>query len=322
MGTSNVTHRRVATNGIELHVAECGPADGRPVVLCHGFPELWYSWRHQLPVLAAAGYRAIAPDLRGYGDCDHPDRVEDYGIGPLAADLLGLVDELGANNPIFVGHDWGALIVWDLARLHPERVSAMCAMSVPLFAPPAPPTEMFERLFKDQFFYILYFQEVGPAEEELARDPRVTMRRMLWSISGAALAGRESPLAAPRPREGTGFLDTLADPPDQLPDWLTEEDVDYYAASFRRSGFFGPVSYYRNLDANWQGTKDIPIDTISMPSCFIGGALDPVIGRSRAGIKIMEELPDFRGATLIEGAGHWNQQEKADETNAALLEFL
>lgn len=319
---TDVTHRQVRTNGIELRVAEAGPVDGRPVVLCHGFPELSYSWRHQLPALAAAGYRVVAPDLRGYGGSDRPGQVIDYGIGPLTADLLGLLDEAGHDQAVFVGHDWGALIVWDLARLHPDRVAAACAMSVPLFVPPVPPTQLFEALFPGQFFYILYFQQVGPAEAELARDPRRTMRTILWSASGDAAGDRP---AAPvsLPRQGTGFLDMAGDPPERLPTWLSEEDVDHYAAQFATTGFFGPVSYYRNLDANWHLTKDIPLDTLAMPVAFIGGALDPVIAMNPAGITVMEQsLPEFRGATLIDGAGHWNQQERPGETNAALMGFL
>jgi len=322
MTVTEITHRRVKTNAIELHVAESGPSDGELVVLCHGFPELWYSWRHQLPALGAAGYRVIAPDLRGYGDSDRPERVEDYGIGPLTADLLGLVDEAGHDKAVFVGHDWGALIVWDLCRLHPDRVAAACPMSVPLFNPPVAPTELFEAMFPGQFFYILYFQDVGPAEKELGADPRRTMRGILWAASGDAMG--DTPSTEPRPREGTGLLDVMVDAPAQLPAWLTEDDVDTYAAAFEKSGFFGPVSFYRNLDANWRLVHDIPLETISMPVAFIAGARDPVIaGPAGAGVGVMEQvLPDFRGATLIDGAGHWNQQEKPEETNAALLKFL
>lgn len=317
----DITHRRVKTNGIELHVAECGPADGPPVVLCHGFPELWYSWRHQLPALGKAGYRVIAPDLRGYGESGCPTNVTDYGIRSLAGDLLGVLDEIGEERAVFVGHDWGAIIVWDMARLSPERMTAACAMSVPLFAPPLPPTQLFEAVSQGKFFYILYFQEEGRAEKELNADPRRTMARVLWSVSGDALTGEET-LQSDRPREGTGFLDGTADPPAVLPAWLSEQDIDYYGANFATSGFFGPVSFYRNLDANWALTKDIPASAISMPTSFIAGTKDPVIA-SAAGIGVMESmLPDFRGATLIEGAGHWVQQEKPEETNAALLTFL
>jgi len=322
-GPGEITHRRVATNGIELHVAEAGPRDGRPVVLLHGFPELWYSWRHQVPALADAGYRVLCPDLRGYGDSDRPDRVEDYGIRQLTGDVLGLMDEAGHEQAVVVGHDWGALILWDMVRLHPERVAAACALSVPFFAPPVPPTQVFEMMFADQFFYILYFQEVGPVEKELEADPRRTMNRVLWAVSGDAIGDTPSP-PEPRPRESTGFLTGMPDPPSPLPAWLTDADIDVYAAAFEESGFFGPVSFYRNLDANWELTHSIPVETVSMPVGFIAGRRDPVIAlTTEASIGAMAEmLPDFRGATLIDGAGHWNQQEKPAETNAALLAFL
>jgi pimeloyl-ACP methyl ester carboxylesterase len=194
-------------------------------------------------------------------------------------------------------------------------------MSVPLFAAPLPPTQLFEALSQGKFFYILYFQEVGPAEKELDADPRRTMARVLWSVSGDALSGTET-LQSDRPREGTGFLDGTFDPPAVLPQWLTDADIDYYGANFAKSGFFGPLSFYRNLDANWELTKDIPGTAIAMPIGFIAGTKDPVIGNP-AGLGAMESmLPDFRGSTLIEGAGHWVQQEKPDETNTALLAFL
>ncbi len=309
-----VRHRQVNTNGIQLHVADAGPADGPLVVLCHGFPELWYSWRHQIAPLAAAGYRVIAPDMRGYGESDKPTTVSEYGIAHLHADLLGLLDDIGRSQATFVGHDWGALVVWDLAQLHPERVNALCALSVPLFKTPAPPTEVFDALSEGKFFYMLYFQEVGPAESELERDPRETMRRLL----GGVFDGSKS-LFSSRPRAGTRFLDTVAvDPP--MPSWLTEADLDYFGDAFAKSGFFGPLSYYRNLDANWALTHEIPVSTLSMPVGFISGSDDPVINTMP--VEAMQALPQFRGATLIPKTGHWVQQESPQATNAALLAFL
>jgi pimeloyl-ACP methyl ester carboxylesterase len=313
-----ITHRTVHSNGVDLHVAEAG--SGPPVILCHGFPESWYSWRHQLPALAAAGYRAIAPDQRGYGDSDLPTEVSDYGIRHLTADLLGLLDDIGEEKAIFVGHDWGALIVWDLATLHPDRVEAVVGVSVPFFRAPMKPTDVFEALSGGNFFYILYFQDVGPAERELEADPRATMAKVLYGVSGDAI-GDGATLPSALPREGTGFLTQLADPPEDLPAWLTESDVDEYARQFTRSGFFGPVSYYRNLDANWELTHELPAP--AMPSYFIGGAKDPVIAGNPVAVPVMESLlPGFRGATMIPGAGHWTQQERPEEFNQALLGFL
>jgi pimeloyl-ACP methyl ester carboxylesterase len=318
---AEVTHEQVPTNGIELHVAVAGPADGPPVVLCHGFPELWYSWRHQLGALADAGYRAYAPDLRGYGGSSRPAEVTAYGSDNLTADLIGLLHHYGYEQAAFVGHDWGAMVVWELGRLHPERVSALCNMSVPYSNAPAPPTQIFEAIFEGKFFYMLYFQPVGPAEAEFEADPRLFLRSMLYSAGGEGMATGTA--LADLPREGTRFMDMLTPAPDVLPDWITEADVDVYADAFKRSGFFGPVSFYRNMDANWERAKDIPPSVYTMPTAFVTGSLDPVNTMMPGAVDEMTALlPDFRGATVIDGAGHWVQQERPVEANAALLTFL
>jgi pimeloyl-ACP methyl ester carboxylesterase len=316
------THEQIAANGIELHVASAGPADGTPVVLCHGFPELWYSWRHQLKALSAAGYRAFAPDLRGYGGSSRPTEVDQYGSDNLTADLCGLLDHYGYAQAAFVGHDWGAMVVWELGRLHPERVSSLFNMSVPYSNAPAPPTQIFKVIFEGKFFYILYFQPVGVAEAEFEADPRYFLRTMLYSASGDGMA-TGAPALADRPAEGTRFLDILSPAPAQLPPWLTERDVDVYADAFTKSGFFGPVSFYRNMDANWERSHEIPPSVYTMPVGFLTGSLDPVNAMMPGAAEAMAGVvPDFRGVTSVEGAGHWVQQEKPEETNAALLRFL
>lgn len=318
-----VTHEQIRTNDMDLHVASCGPDDGPPVVLCHGFPELWYSWRHQLTALGAAGYRALAPDLRGYGQSSRPSGdVARYGSDEITADLCGLLDHYGYDEGVFVGHDWGALAVWELGKLHPGRASAIYNMSVPFSMPPSdPPIERLDAIFADRFFYILYFQQVGPPEAELENDPRAFLRAFFYSASGAARL--EGPAMALAPRSGTRLRDTLRPGPEHLTGWLTEEDLDVYARAFEEGGFFGPLSYYRNMDANWLRTKDVPAATLAMPTGFLTGSLDPVKGMFRNADETMAEvLPDFRGTTEVEGAGHWVQQERPDEVNAALLEFL
>jgi pimeloyl-ACP methyl ester carboxylesterase len=316
-----IEHHQVPANGIELHVASCGPTDGPPVVLCHGFPELAYSWRHQLRALGEAGYRALAPDLRGYGGSSRPQDVSAYGSDQLTGDLCGLLDHFDYRQAAFTGHDWGAMVVWEMGRLHPDRVSSIYNLSVPLTQSPARPLEIFELLFAGKFFYILYFQEVGPPEAELEADPRTFLRNMLYAASGEAL--RDSPAFVDRPREGTGLLDILTPAPDTLPSWISEEDVDVYAEAFARTGFFGPLSFYRNMDANWERSKDIPVSMLAMPTGFLTGSLDPVNQMlPGAAAEMQEELPDFRGVTTVEGAGHWVQQERPAETNAALLGFL
>ena len=267
---AEITHEQVPANGIELHVAVAGPADGAPVVLCHGFPELWYSWRHQLGALGDAGYRVFAPDLRGYGGSSAPTEVAAYGSDQLTGDLCGLLDHYGYEKAAFSGHDWGAMVVWELGRLHPERVSSICNMSVPYSHAPGPPTEIFRHIFGDRFFYMLYFQDVGPAEAEFDADPRRYVRTMLYSAGGEGMANRR-PAVTDAPREGTGFLDILTPAPDVLPAWLTEHDVDVYTEGLSRSGLFGPVSFYRNLDANWERSKDLPATLTTMPTGFITG---------------------------------------------------
>jgi pimeloyl-ACP methyl ester carboxylesterase len=309
--------RTVATNGVELSVTEAG--EGFPVVFAHGFPELAYSWRHQVPAVAAAGYHAIAPDQRGYGRSSRPEAIEDYDIVHLTDDLLGILDDLGEERAVFVGHDWGSMVVWQMALLHPERVAGVCGMSVP-FLPrgPMPPIQLMRQVFGDAFFYILYFQEPGVADAELGADAATTMRRMLAGLSVPAdgsldLAG----LAAP---DGKGFVDRMPEPTG-LPSWLSQDELDHYAAEFSRTGFTGGINWYRNFDRNWELTESVGERHVTAPSLFITGSADPVNLMSPSAI--MEGwLDDHRGTHLIEGAGHWVQQEAADQVNALLLSFL
>lgn len=322
--SNQIRTRTVRTNGVELHVMEAGDPAEPTVVLCHGFPEAAYSWRHQLPVLAAAGYHVIAPDQRGYGQSTLPTNVADYGIRELTGDLTGLLDDLGKDDAVFVGHDWGALVVWEAARLAPTRVRAVVGVSVPAVVWPGPPTELFRMVYHDNFFYMLYFQPVGPAEAELDADPAETLRRVFWGASGQGFSVPD----APSPADGTGLLTNLPEPP-PLPwsndagVWLTQDDLDVYAALFRRSGFFGPVSYYRNLDANYEVVKDLGLDRITMPSFFIGGTRDLVTVMDPGGVdRMANTLPNHHGAVLLDGAGHWTQQEKPAAFNEALLGFL
>lgn len=306
-------------NGVDLCLLEAGDPACPTVFLIHGFPECAYSWRHQLSALAAAGYHVIAPDQRGYGYSSAPQEVSAYGIEQFSGDLLGLLDELGKDQAIFVGHDWGALITWEFARLHPERVRAVVGASVPAVQWPAAPTQLMKMVYADNFFYILYFQPVGPAEAELDADPYVSMAKFLWAASGE---GFEMPTET-RKMEGNGLLTDTKMPPARPWPWLTEEDLVYYADQFRHSGFFGPISYYRNLDANYELVKDIGLDHLTMPSFFITGDKDGVRLMDPTGIERMQaSLPDFRGFVVIEGAGHWTQQEKPDQFNEALIGFL
>lgn len=307
-------------NGVDLQVTSAGDPSGPCVILSHGFPESAYSWRHQIPVLADAGYHVLAPDQRGYGFSSAPKDVSAYGIQHLTGDLVALLDATGHDDAVFVGHDWGAMVVWEAARLHAERVSAVVGVSVPFTPWPARPTDIMKAMWTDRFFYILYFQQVGPPEKELEADVRRTMHNILWGASGEMYKGM--PTEFP-PMEGTGFLDMFTDIPERLPNWLTKADLDHYVKQFENSGFFGPVSWYRNLDANYEIIKDLSPDLVTMPSYFIGGEKDGVIaGRPEYVDGMNGLLPNYRGKTMIPGAGHWTQQEAPEAFNAALLGFL
>jgi len=313
--------RRIATNGIELDVIDAGNQGDPVVVLVHGFPESSHSWRHQIDPLVKAGYRVLVPDQRGYGDSSKPSDVADYRVDHLCADLVGLLDDIEVADALFVGHDWGAMVVWDLARLHADRVRGLVNVSVPYTAWPAPPTDLMKAMWTDRFFYILYFQEVGPAENELQADVANTLRSTLWG--GSAEMFGPMPTEFP-PMEGTGFLDSITrgkPVPDGLPDWIDADEFAVYVGQFETSGFFGPLSWYRNLDADYELIKDLPAPAV--PAAFIGGTKDGVIAHRPEYVGAMPaQLPDFRGIRMIDDAGHWTQQEKPVEFNAALLELL
>jgi pimeloyl-ACP methyl ester carboxylesterase len=298
------------------------------VLLCHGWPESWYSWRHQLPALAAAGYHAVAPDMRGYGSTDAPKEIDRYTVFHLVGDMLGLCDSLApGQKAVIVGHDWGSIVAWDAALLRPDRFRGVCGISVPFFPRgPMPPTQMFKAVAGDNFMYILYFQEPGKAERELERDTKRTMRNLLYSASGApprdSLVGRA---AVPKT---AGFLDAMLEAPAKLPAWLTDADVDYYAGEFARAGFRGGLNWYRNFDRNWELLAPWSDAKVTIPAYFIGGLRDAVVtgpGGTGPG-PMVQMLPTFctvfRGQSLIPDAGHWTQQEDPGATNKALLEFL
>lgn len=314
--------RTVTANGIDLHVLEAGD-EGRPaVVLAHGFPELAFSWRHQIPVLADAGYHVIAPDQRGYGGSTRPEAIEDYDILHLTGDLVGLLDAIGIERAVFVGHDWGSMVSWHMPLLAPERVSGVVGMSVPFVPrPPMRPLELMRAAFGDSFFYIIYFQEPGVADADLSSDTAKTMRRMLAGLTmedlSGDLAARVRALGAD---DGRGFVDRLPEPA-QLPDWLTQDELDHYVSEFSRTGFTGGINWYRNFDRNWEETGQLEGVKVHVPSLFVAGSADPVLLMSPPTIQ-EGWLEDHRGDVIIEGAGHWVQQEAPAPVNTALLEFL
>jgi pimeloyl-ACP methyl ester carboxylesterase len=311
-----VSERTVAVNGVELHVVEEG--EGFPVVFAHGFPELSYSWRHQLPATAAAGYRAVAPDQRGYGRSSRPEAVEDYDIEHLTGDLLALLDDMGEERAVFVGHDWGSMVVWQLALRAPERVAGVVGMSVP-FVPrgPVSPVTAMRNVFGDAFFYILYFQEPGVADADLGADPATTMRRFLAGLRRPSDGDVDPTFFA---NDGRGMVERMPEP-ESLPGWLSQEELDHYAAEFGRTGFTGGINWYRNFDRNWERSAHLDGAKVEVPSLFVGGADDPVLVMSPPAIQ-EGWLTDHRGDVIVADAGHWVQQEKPDEVNAALLRFI
>lgn len=286
----------VAVNGIELSVEVAGA--GPTVVLVHGFPELGYSWRHQVPALVAAGYRVVVPDMRGYGRSARPAEVEAYDALTVARDLVGLLDWLAVGDAVFVGHDWGATIAWTVALVHPGRVRAVAGLSVPFTARPAvPPLSILRRRLGDDF-YIVWFQAPGRADAALARDVRGT----IISPSSKALRGAE-PGAEP-----------------ERPPWLSAEELEVYVESFTRTGFSGGLNYYRNIDRNWELTAPYG-ERIDRPALFLTGERDQV-RRFMPADDLATRLTDLRANLVIPGAGHWIQQERPDAVNPALIAFL
>lgn len=310
----------IENNGIRMRVAEMGDS-GPLVILAHGWPESWYSWRHQIPAIAAAGYRVVAPDMRGYGQTDAPVAVQDYDIEHLAGDMVGLIDTYGEEQAVIIGHDWGSIVAWNSVLLYPDRFSALVAMSVPYTGRPArSPLETWQESFGDNFYYILYHQEPGVAEVEYDADPEGLLSRLYLSPDSP----REAPEVTDRHRSAGGWIPRLG-APRRLPAWLTQEDLDYYISQFEQAGFRGGVNYYRNFHRNWEITPQLDGARIDIPVLFIAGEGDVVIAgadRERLAAGMGRVANDLRDVVLFPRAGHWIQQELPDETNAAILEFL
>ena len=322
---SEVRHRIVDTNGIRLHVAEQG--EGPLVLLCHGFPESWYSWRHQLRALAEAGFHAVAPDMRGYGRSEAPPEIERYTLLHLVGDMVGLLDALGEPTAVIAGHDWGAPVAWHSALLRPDRFRAVIGLSVP-FRPRGStrPTTGMART-DHAVFYQLYFQEPGVAEAELGRDVRSTVRRILYSGGGEgrrARAGLGNPDAVGMvPRRG-GFLSHTEDPA-VLPPWLTEADVDFFAGEFSRAGFRGGLNWYRNIDRSWELLAPFAGARVTVPALYVAGDLDLVVafrGMDQLIPNLSKFVPALRKTIMLPDCGHWTQQERPREVNAVMIEFL
>jgi pimeloyl-ACP methyl ester carboxylesterase len=315
-----VSFRFIETNGIRMRLATIGDS-GPLVIMAHGWPESWYSWRHQMVAVAAEGYRVVAPDMRGYGATDAPPNVEDYDIVQLAADMVGIVDAYGEKQAILMGHDWGSIVAWHTVLLHPERFSALVAMSVPYSGRAAEsPLTGWQNTFGDNFYYILYHQEPGVAEAEYDADPYGLLSRLYLSPDSP----RKPAQVTDRHRSAGGWIPRLGEP-EGLPHWLTQEDLDYFVEQFKSAGFRGGVNYYRNFHRNWEITPQLATARVTVPTLFIAGENDVVIaGASQGRLQgaMSRVVDDLRGVVLLPEAGHWIQQELPEQTNAALLAFL
>jgi pimeloyl-ACP methyl ester carboxylesterase len=298
MGGIGEGHGRIlALVAIELHVVEQG--HGNPVVLLHGFPELAYSWRHQISALGDEGYRTIAPDMRGFGRSDAPEEIEAYDIVELCGDVARVLDDRELERAAIVGHDWGATVAWHFALLQPERTVCVAGLSVPLIPNPpvAPLTIMRERLGDD--FYIVWFQEAGVAEQALERDTRRTL--LTPAVWDPAWAERE-------------------DENPSVPPFMNEQDVAVYIREYARTGFRGGLNWYRNIDRNWELTRQYDDRKLEMPALFMAGTRDSTV-QWMSPDAMHERATDLR-VELVEGAGHWLQQERPDEVNRALVALL
>jgi pimeloyl-ACP methyl ester carboxylesterase len=326
---SELTQRIIESNGIHLNIAEKG--SGPLVLLVHGFPESWYSWRHQIDALAAAGFHAVAPDMRGYGKSDQPEAIDQYTIFHLVGDVVGILDALQTPRAAIVGHDWGATVAWQAALMRPDRFRAVVSLSVP-FRPRAKvkPTSIMPRTENAQF-YQLYFQEPGRAEAEFERDPRWTIRNMLFGASGDGIAAARAAAAASGKApslgmvpNGGGFLQGPGAPA-TLPPWLSEADIDFYGAELKRSGFRGALNYYRNIDRNWELQGSFSGATVTIPALYVAGDRDFVVsfpGTDQLLANLKTFVPALQKIQMIPGCGHWTQQERPNEVNAAIIDFL
>ena len=312
-----ITHRSVETNGITMHVAEAG--EGPLVVLLHGFPELWYSYRHQLEALAAAGFHAVAPDQRGYGQTDAPEDIDQYSMLHLAGDVVGLVAALGEGRAVVVGHDWGSPVASTVGVFRPDLVRGVALLSVPYL--PRGDTDTLTALtaILGPNNYQAYFQEPGVAEAALEADVRSTVLGSL--IGGSGDAPEVNTLS-----DVSGGYAFAQATDTALPSWLTDEDVDYFTAEFERTGFRGGLNWYRTSKLNWELMAAWHNAPLIPPSLYVGGDRDLVLNwpgfRDLVGMLRELSMPNLTKAVVLEGCGHWTQQERATEVNELLVEFV
>lgn len=307
-------------DGTRLTFAAAG--EGPVVLMIHGFPESWISWRHQMPVIAAAGYQAVALQTRGYGDSDKPEAIAAYTLREMAGDIVAVIDALGAEQAVLIGHDWGAAQVYATAILHPDRVKALVGMA--FTAGPfvdRKVSEVWAEYYPDKMFYQTYFQEVGVAESEFDADPERFLRLFLYSLAGDRPDDVNGLI---RPAGTQGLLDGLPDPK-PFPSWLPQEELEYYAKSLKKGGFRGPINRYRAQDLDVEQMRPFADRRIEQPAMYIGGERDPARYLVPGFDRYIDPIPrctDQRGVHVLEGVGHWIQQEAPETVNRLILEFL
>jgi len=313
---SEITRRDIKANGIRMHVAEAG--EGPLVVMLHGFPEGWYSWRHQLAALSEAGFHAVAPDQRGYGRTDRPPEVEKYSMMHLVGDVIGLLDALEESQAVVVGHDWGAPVAWNTALWRPDRVSGVVGLSVPFRRRGRrPPLDVYREVLGERFYQI-YFQDPGVAERELEADVRHTLLQVLWGASG------EAPSVYDGMVQEEGLVASFG-APDRLPAWLREGDLDNFVKQFESTGFAGGLNWYRNINRNWELSAAWQGALVTSPALHMVGDRDLVYhfpGGREAANNLKTAVPNLMQTVVLEGCGHWIQQERPAEVNSTLLEFV
>lgn len=307
----------IRTNGIDMAVYEMGPKDGFPVVLCHGFPELAYSWRHQLPALAAAGFRAIAPDQRGYGRSSRPEKTEDYDMQHLTDDLAGMLDALGIEKAVFAGHDWGGLVVWQMPIYHSKRVAGVIGLNTPFLARPPIDPIMGMRALYGENMYIVYFQKPGVADAALAKDVGKSFR---FFMRKGAMSAKDWD-KRPKEERNLELVNALQSDESKWPGeaLLNEEEMKYFVDTYQRTGFTGGINWYRNLTRNWvrSGTME---QKVRVPGLMIM-AEDDVVLTPKMADGMERFVPDLE-RVLVKDCGHWTQQEKPEETSRAMIDWL
>ena len=323
----NVEFKIVESNGINIRLAMMG--EGPLVIFCHGWPESWYSYRYQLPAVADAGFKAVAYDVRGYGESDKPHEIEAYTMRNMTNDVVGIIDALGYDTAITIGHDWGGPIALNTAALNEDRISATGTLSVPFTGRgPMPTLDLWKEIYKDRFFYQLYFQKEGVAEEEFESDLSRSLFMTYTNSDGRGMKfnfEKSQSGSVPEKTKDSTFLEGM-EMFEDFPNWFTKEDLDYFVSQFEISGLRGPFNRYRAQNIDWHEIPELEGKILEQPAFFITGTLDPVNFFVPSDQSLTDRIkPNYKNllfAEELEGIGHWTQQEAPQEVNSFIIDFL